>query len=853
MSIISSGICWGTNPNPTIANDKTNDGIGLDLFTSVLHALIGGTTYYVRAYQQSDSGTIYGNEISFQTSGSVVPPPLVCPPGQHEENGVCVPNVPPPPTGLTTSPVTSIAQTTAVSGGVGSGSQRGVCWSHETDQPELDSRHTTDGAGSGAFVSKMTNLQPDYRYFVRAYATNNGITTFGQAIQFWTLPSSGGLTCPPGQHLENGVCVNDDIVVPPDTGTGVVVCDGDSRTVGYDGDDFGGFHPYSDLINVGNLDVYNTATGGLTMQQLIDRDVVNQYLTNGTNVLIIWGGVNDFWQLNPTAQQVYDKIKLYCLLKRSAGWKVIVCSEVSIPEAGEDIDNKRWAMNEMIRQNWRTFADGFADLGADPRIGALGAYENPAYFIGIHETEAGYHIVYEIIQKALDSFFVTPPEPPISGGMQLLKVDGHYLATEDVNPFFYLADTGWLMMYKLTMSEIGFYLDKRKSQGFNAIQIMLLSSRNERTDDGIPANRQGNYPFHNRNSGNGMNGDPLQPNEAFWSFVDQAVALAESKGMYLCLLPVWGHAVDPQSPYWANDSNLLFPNNSTGIQRAGAYCQWLGNRYKGYNNIIWMLGGDRKAVRDGVDYRPVWDAMAEGLLRGRSNYLITYHSQGGISSGGERSSTWFNNRHWLSFNTFQSGHGRDRKEYILEDWVFGKPTYDSEACYRNIDLSDDGSGDLVSPHDVRKSAYRSVFEGGFGYVYGELGVFQFFDGTDPWFSVNQVWRNTIDDESAWQMGYLKSLMVAHPYQVNDSSILSNYGSGASRRVACKGGNWRMVYIPDGQSVTVYLSNNVTAKWFNPRNGQTIPIGNIAMNTGSHVFTPPETGADKDWVLIIVFI
>lgn len=65
----SRGVCWSTSSNPTISNSKTVNGIGIGSFTSNITGLIKGTTYYVRAYATNNSGTGYGNLISFTTQG----------------------------------------------------------------------------------------------------------------------------------------------------------------------------------------------------------------------------------------------------------------------------------------------------------------------------------------------------------------------------------------------------------------------------------------------------------------------------------------------------------------------------------------------------------------------------------------------------------------------------------------------------------------------------------------------------------------------------------------------------------------------------------------------------------------
>lgn len=66
--ITSRGVCWSTNPDPTIElNTKTSDGTGKGLFTSNITGLHPGNTYYVRAYAVNSAGSAYGNQISFTT------------------------------------------------------------------------------------------------------------------------------------------------------------------------------------------------------------------------------------------------------------------------------------------------------------------------------------------------------------------------------------------------------------------------------------------------------------------------------------------------------------------------------------------------------------------------------------------------------------------------------------------------------------------------------------------------------------------------------------------------------------------------------------------------------------------
>src|SRR5690554_1560326 len=92
---------------------------------------------------------------------------------------------------LSTSAVTDITQTTAISGGniTSDGgatvTARGVCWS--TGQtPTISDNKTTDGTGAGTFVSNISGLEPNTTYYVRAYATNGAGTGYASAMLFTT-------------------------------------------------------------------------------------------------------------------------------------------------------------------------------------------------------------------------------------------------------------------------------------------------------------------------------------------------------------------------------------------------------------------------------------------------------------------------------------------------------------------------------------------------------------------------------------------------------------------------------------------------------------------------------------------
>lgn len=90
---------------------------------------------------------------------------------------------------LTTNPVTNITGTTAVTGGniTSDGgtiiTSRGVCWSTNTE-PTTANDKTIDGSGAGSFTSNISGLSPSGTYYVRAYATNDIGTAYGNEYSF---------------------------------------------------------------------------------------------------------------------------------------------------------------------------------------------------------------------------------------------------------------------------------------------------------------------------------------------------------------------------------------------------------------------------------------------------------------------------------------------------------------------------------------------------------------------------------------------------------------------------------------------------------------------------------------------
>lgn len=175
--IIARGVCWNTFQYPTIYNNHTTEGTGTGEFTSNIFSLESNTTYYVRAYATNSEGTSYGEQVSFTTSHAIV---LAT---------------------VTTNDVSNITTTSAICGGnvtsegYGTVTARGVCWALGQN-PTVNNYHSTNGSGSGEFISTLGNLLQNTTYYIRAYATNEAGTAYGEIKSFTTNQTPVNPTIP---------------------------------------------------------------------------------------------------------------------------------------------------------------------------------------------------------------------------------------------------------------------------------------------------------------------------------------------------------------------------------------------------------------------------------------------------------------------------------------------------------------------------------------------------------------------------------------------------------------------------------------------------------------------------------
>jgi hypothetical protein len=168
--VTARGVCWDTSANPAVGPNCTSDGTGTGIFTSSITDLTASTLYHIRAYATNSLGTGYGDDFTFTTTALAVPT-------------------------VTTTDVTNVTDTTATGGGnvTSDGgtpvTARGVCWD-TSPNPVVGPNCTSDGTGTGSFISSIADLTANTQYFVRAYATNSTGTGYGNDVTFTTTAST---------------------------------------------------------------------------------------------------------------------------------------------------------------------------------------------------------------------------------------------------------------------------------------------------------------------------------------------------------------------------------------------------------------------------------------------------------------------------------------------------------------------------------------------------------------------------------------------------------------------------------------------------------------------------------------
>ena len=167
------GFCWSsTHTVPSLEQREGSSEVSTEGSTYFyeLTGLSGKTKYYVRAYAENEKGVSYGETQEFTTGTSVIVPTL---------SGTTVSEI-----GETSAKATA----TVVSDGGASVSGKGFCYSLTNSSPTIEggSSILADTSTGNSITGVLKNLEPDAKYYIRAYAINGEGTAYGVVYTFST-------------------------------------------------------------------------------------------------------------------------------------------------------------------------------------------------------------------------------------------------------------------------------------------------------------------------------------------------------------------------------------------------------------------------------------------------------------------------------------------------------------------------------------------------------------------------------------------------------------------------------------------------------------------------------------------
>lgn len=409
-----------------------------------------------------------------------------------------------------------------------------------------------------------------------------------------------------------------------------------------------------------------------------------------------------------------------------------------------------------------------------------------------------------------------------------------HLVDQRGTPFLYQADTPWMLFLKLTEPETKEYLARRKAQGFNALQVQLTGFL-------AMTNRAGELPF----AGKLPEQDFAQPNETYFAHVDRVLKEAQRQNLLLAITPAWSGCCGEGWSGQEKDGTPK-PMNKNGVEKARAYGRWLAKRYGGYENVMWVLGGDMDPHTGRNEIR----ALGQGLKAGAPNQLITYHASSTHSS----TDVWPADESWLDvsmvysyFRGFNKAWNKDQPDiYEVSHAEFTKipvrPFFLGESTYEGE------HNDWGSAVQARKQAYWCLLGGGFGHAYGS-----------PNWNIPDKWREVLEQPGANSLKHLRTLFESRSWwtlmpDIQNVVAIEGRGEYAMNNYATTAlaadGSFAISYLPTKRTLTIDLSKisgtKVIGWWFNPRNGETSRIGEFT-DKQPRKFEPPAEG---DWILVL---
>ena len=276
---------------------------------------------------------------------------------------------------------------------------------------------------------------------------------------------------------------------------------------------------------------------------------------------------------------------------------------------------------------------------------------------------------------------------------------------------------------------------------------------------------------------------------------------------------------------------------ANGVDKCREWGRYVGQRYKDYSNIVWIMGADRNP-NEAMNHV---NAMAEGIKENGTSNLFTAHvhpeccAMEQYALGG-----------WLDINctySYEIVHRRLKEDYArrpIKPYVLMESIYEGEYN--------------ASALQIRRQAYWTVLCGACGGFFGNKPLWGFYPG----------WQEAMESDRVAGYGAgaaaLPVATLAHARagaggRTEAELIVSGYGEirGLDFATAARTSDGKTIiaYLPSRRTITVDMSKIVADSVENlvvqPAHGRAVAAGE-APASGLRGLTTP---GDGDWVLVLL--
>ncbi|MBE0478916.1 DUF4038 domain-containing protein [Candidatus Aerophobetes bacterium] len=360
-------------------------------------------------------------------------------------------------------------------------------------------------------------------------------------------------------------------------------------------------------------------------------------------------------------------------------------------------------------------------------------------------------------------------------------------------PFFYLADTVWSAFTNVTQEEWEKYLNYRKLQGFNVLQINLL----HQWDASLPYLR---FPFKRDERGSYSK---FERDETYFDFAEKLLEQAVKKGLIPALVLLWCNFV-PDT--WASQRGIS-PVMPFSVMEE--YIHYAVERFSRFGPIFVVSGDTNFGSQETVRY---YLRALEIVKTIAPSVLTTMHLQPEVDLP-----EVIVQSPYLDFYMYQSGHRREKQHFpyaLAQKFLcqpVKRPIVNGEPCYEGHPFGFTKEGSFKA-FDVRKAIWQSLLSGACaGVTYGAHGIWCWhrvgaeFRGVE--FSGEPFeWDIALSFQGAWDVAFAK--YIFEQYKLFGLQPVEDVLSGAPSeiRFAITPDRSRFaIYSPNTQSITLKMN------------------------------------------------